>query len=269
VQRIFQSRGGTVVIGGLAALAAAALLLVYLAKYRDSLNNSNESVTVLVATRLIPEGTPGSQVASQHWYKQDEVQRRDLQDGAITDPSQISGKIAGSDVYPGTQLTTTEFGSAPSNSASIKLTGAERAVAIPLDAAHGAIGYVHPGDHVDILAGFNVVPLDKNGVPKQGAQQRPVMKVIAQDIQVLFVPPATSSSDPTPSNGDILVKLPDATTASEVAFAVDNGKVWLTVRAPDGSNGFTSPYDNANFMTLEQELFGVKPVAVERSFGGK
>jgi pilus assembly protein CpaB len=269
VQRIFQSRGGTVIIGGLAALAAAALLLVYLAKYRDSLNNSNQSVTVLVATRLIPEGTPGSQVASQHWYKQDEVQRRDLQDGAITDPSQISGKIAGSDVFPGTQLTTTEFASAPSNSAAIKLTGTERAVAVPLDAAHGALGYIHPGDHVDILAGFNVVPLDKNGIPKQGAQQRPVMKVIAQDVQVLFVPSAASSTDPAPTNGPVVVKLPDATTASEVAFAADNGKLWLTVRAPDGSNGFTSPLDKANFMTLEQELFGVKPVAVERSFGGK
>jgi len=242
VQRIFQSRGGTVVIGGLAALAAAALLLVYLAKYRDSLNNSNESVTVLVATRLIPEGTPGSQVASQHWYKQDEVQRRDLQDGAITAPSQISGKIAGSDVFPGTQLTTTEFASAPDNSASIKLTGEQRAVAIPLD---------------------------KNGIPKQGAQQRPVMKVIAQDVQVLFVPSATSSTDSTPTNGSIVVKLPDPNTASQVSFAADNGKIWLTVRAPDGSNGFTSPLDKANFMTLEQELFGVKPVAVERSFGGK
>ena len=269
MQRIFQSRGGTVIIGGLAALAAAALLLVYLAKYRDSLNNSNESVTVLVATRLIPEGTPGSQVASQHWYRQDEVQRRDLQDGAITDPSQITGKIAGSDVFPGTQLTTTEFASAPTNSASIKLTGAERAVAIPLDAAHGAIGYVHSGDHVDIMAGFNVIPLDRNGIPKQGAQQRPVMKVIAQDVQVLFVPPSTNPGDPTPSNNSIVVNLPDATTASEVAFAVDNGEVWLTVRAPNGSNGFTSTYDKANFMTLEQELFGVKPVAVERSLGGK
>ena len=91
-------------------------------------------------------------------------------------------------MYPDTQLTTSQFTSPPNNSASVSLSGDQRAIAIPFDAAHGAVGYVHPGDHADILAGFNVIPLDKNGVPLQGAQQRPVMKVIAQDVPVLFVP---------------------------------------------------------------------------------
>jgi Flp pilus assembly protein CpaB len=267
VQRIMQSRGGTVFVGGLAAAVAVVLLLVYLSQYRSSLNNSNETVPVLVANQLIPQGSSGDTVASQRWYKQVEVKRGDLQSGAITDPSQIAGRIASSDVFPGTQLTTTEFTAAPSDSAAYKLKGDDRAIAIPFDAAHGAVGYVHAGDHVDILAGFNVVPLDSNGVPKTGAQQRPVLKVIAQDVPVLFVPPGVKPGSQNSASNAIVVELTDA-QASNVAFASDNGRLWVTVRGPGGSNSFDLT-SRANFVTLETLLFGVKPVAVERSFGSK
>jgi flagella basal body P-ring formation protein FlgA len=93
VQRMMQSRGGTVVVGGLVAAVAVVLLLVYLVQYRDSLNNSNESVPVLVANQQIQQGTSGDTVASEHMFKQVEVRRGDLQDGAITDPSQIAGRV--------------------------------------------------------------------------------------------------------------------------------------------------------------------------------
>jgi hypothetical protein len=53
-----------------------------------------------------------------------------------------------------------------------------------------------------------------------------------------------------------------------VAFASDNGRLWVTVRGPGGSNSFDLT-SRANFVTLETLLFGVKPVAVERSFGSK
>lgn len=264
MQRIMQSRGGTVVVGGLAAAVAVVLLLVYLAQYRDSVNNSNQSVTVLVANQLIPQGTSGDTVASEHWYASSEVKRGDLQDGAITSPSQITGKVAGSDVFPNTQLTASEFTAAPSDSASIKLKGDMRAIALPFDASSGAIGYVHAGDHVDILAGFNVVALDKNGVPKAGAQQRPVLKVIAQDVPVLFVPPSVKAGDTTSSQNSVVVELTDL-QASMVAFASENGKLQLAVRGSNSSNSF-NVNDPANFMTLEQLLFNLKPVAAEHSF---
>ena len=274
MQRMMQSRGGTVFIGGLVAAVAVVLLLVYLVQYRSSLNNNNESVTVLVATKLIPQGTSGDTVASEHWFKQLEVKRGDLQDGAITDPSQITGRVAASDVYPDTQLTTTQFTTAPSDAAAVKVKGDMRAIDIPLDAATGAIGYVHAGDHVDILAGFNVIPLDANGVPKTGAQERPVLKIIAQDVPVLFVPAGVKPGDTTPTastggnpDNNLVVELTDA-QASQVAFASQNGKLWVTVR---GANATDSVNMNSrdNFVTLETLLFGIKPVAAERSLGSK
>jgi Flp pilus assembly protein CpaB len=145
-----------------------------------------------------------------------------------------------------------------------------RAIAIPLDSATGAIGYVHAGDHVDILAGFNVIPLDSNGVPKQGAQQRPVLKIVAQDVPVLFVPPGVKPGDTSTSGGgdnNIVVALTDA-QASNVAFSSQNGKLWVTVRGADAKNTFDMT-SRQNFVTLESVLFGVKPIAIERSFGAK
>ena len=55
----------------------------------------------------------------------------------------------------------------------------QRAVTIPLDAAHGMIGQVQTGDHVDVFAGFQVQP---DGI---GAAARPVLRVLLQDVEVL------------------------------------------------------------------------------------
>ena len=55
--RLFKTRGGAVLIGGVAAVLAAILLVVYLHSYRSSVNSGSRPMTVLVAKSLIPKGT--------------------------------------------------------------------------------------------------------------------------------------------------------------------------------------------------------------------
>ena len=52
-QKLLSTRGGTVALGGAAALMAAFLLLLYLNQYRSSVTADSEPVTVLVARTLI------------------------------------------------------------------------------------------------------------------------------------------------------------------------------------------------------------------------
>ena len=52
--RLSGSRGGAVLLGVAAAVIAAILLLVYLNRYRNSVNGDNASTPVLVAKALIP-----------------------------------------------------------------------------------------------------------------------------------------------------------------------------------------------------------------------
>jgi hypothetical protein len=55
-----------------------------------------------------------------------------------------------------------------------------------------------------------------------------------------------------------------ARQASELAFAADNGAIWLTVRPPTGAG--VSP---ATLVTTETLLLGVPPVTALRAFGGR
>ena len=63
-QKLLSTRGGTVALGGVAALMAGFVLLLYLNQYRSSVNANSEPVTVLVAKTLIEKGMPGDSWAT-------------------------------------------------------------------------------------------------------------------------------------------------------------------------------------------------------------
>src|SRR5262249_5592718 len=114
------------------------------------------------------------------------IRESQLLNGAISDPSSLLGRAASRDIYKGQQLTAADF-SASATSLPSTLTGEERAISIPLDAAHGLIGQVRAGDHVDVYAGFNTVPVGPTGVPLQGGQGRAALRLIMQNIPVVSV----------------------------------------------------------------------------------
>src|SRR5438067_1150654 len=70
--------------------------------------------------------------------------------GAIADAAQLHGKVATANIYPGQQLTSSDFtasGGLPS-----ELGPNQRAMTITVDSAHGMVGQIHNGDHVDVYA---------------------------------------------------------------------------------------------------------------------
>jgi len=253
------------VLGALAAIVAGALLLIYVSQVRQNANSQSATVSVLVANKLIPQSSSGDVIASQKWYSVVSTPKDQVKDGAITDPASISGKIASHDIYPNQQLTTSDFSDTPTDAVTTKITGNQRAISIPLDSAAGLTPFLQAGDHVDILAGFNVIPIGPNGAPLNGnSQARPVEKVIAQDIKVLEVPSTSSSSTGTSSNtGNIVVQVTDQ-QAWNIAFAINNGTVFLA-GTPQAGNVSSRP----SLVTLETMLLGIPPVKVFRSFGGR
>jgi Flp pilus assembly protein CpaB len=232
-KRIFSTRGGTLAVGVLAAGLAALLLLVYLNRYRQNLNQQNAPIAVLVAKRLIPKGTPGDVIGTKALFQATSVAKAQLKDGALTDPSALRGQIALADIYPGQQLTIAYFGPAQSGATADELTAYQRAVAIPVDATHGLIGQVRPGDHVDLMVGLN------GGVAAKGVATGSVIRTFLQDIVVLN---ATGAS--------MTLRVNDK-QAERLAWASDNGKIWVILRAPTGSQ--QSP---PAIVSLNNVLFG-------------
>ena len=63
--KLTSTRGGALLVGGAAALLAGLLLVVYLNRYRNSVNNGAQAAPVLIARQLIPQGTPGNVIAQK------------------------------------------------------------------------------------------------------------------------------------------------------------------------------------------------------------
>src|SRR5215831_10844480 len=162
VHKLTSTRAGTLALAALAALIAGVAIAVYLNKYRHSINAEGAPVTVLVAKKVIAKGTPGSAIAASGLFQTTTIRESQLRNGALSDPASLRGRVAAQDIYPGQQLTTADF-AAGGTTAAGTLTKAERLISIPLDSAHGLIGTVQAGDHVDVFAGFNVLPLGPGG----------------------------------------------------------------------------------------------------------
>jgi flagella basal body P-ring formation protein FlgA len=95
------------------AVIAAILLVVYLDRNRSSVEGENAPATVLVAKQLIPQGTPGRLIVSRSMYASTTLTPQELEVGAIADPAYLRGRTAAADIFPGQQLTATDFQSTP------------------------------------------------------------------------------------------------------------------------------------------------------------
>jgi len=247
VQKMLATRGGTLAVGGFAAAFGALLLLMYLAQYRNSVEGSGEPITVLVAKSLIEKGTPGDIVGLKGLFQTTDAPRDQLQDGAITDPSALRGRLATTDVYPGEQLTTGDFSASAGGALGTQIAGNQRAIAVPVDAAHGMVGQLRNGDRVDVLAGFNVTSA-------AGFSARPVVKVLTQNVLVLEAPKRAGTG--VAANAANVVLRTTYRKAAEIAWAVDNGKVWVVLRPRAGA-----PMKLPQVITPEA-LLGVRPVGM-------
>jgi Flp pilus assembly protein CpaB len=260
-QRLISTRRGSLYVAVAAALLAGIAILVYLNQYRDHLQAGTTPVTVLIARQTIPKGTPGSVVASKGMFTATTIRESQLREGAFSDPASLAGKVATTEVYEGSQLTAGAF-SATSSSLAGTLTDHERIVAVPLDAAHGLIGEVEVGNHVDVYAGFNVIPLGRDGLPINGGQSRPVLRLIMGDVPVVAVG-SNSGGLSSSKTTNVSLRVSDD-QAADLAFASDNGKVWLALRPSAGAKA-----NPPRLVTAETLLLGVRPVTAVRSLGGR
>ncbi len=183
-------------------------------------------VSVIVADRLIPKGSSGEAIAAGRIARPADIRAAAVSEGALTSISEIRGQVAKADIYPGEQLTASAFKPADATNLTTKLTGSVRGISIPLDAAHGLVGQAEPGDHVDVYASLTLK--GANGDPV------PVLKQIATNIEVLRTPPGADGEGAAADMSVVTLRMVGK-QAAQLAFASDNGKVWMVLRPPTGA----------------------------------
>lgn len=207
------SRGWAIALGIGAVALAAVLLVVYLDRYRDQVGGENAPTPVLVAKQLIPAGTPGSLVASQSMYAATTLPAKEVEVGAIADPSYLSGRAAAADIFPGQQFTAVDFAASDTASVDSQITGAQRALSISIDGVHGSSSQIMPGDSVDVY-------LSVAGT----------VRLFEPNVKVLTTP-----SVPGPAGGSNLVIRVDTKDVAKWALANDSAQFWFAIRPVVGA----------------------------------
>src|SRR5689334_10788294 len=93
MQKLMSTRSGTILVGLVAAGLAAAVLVVYLVQYRNSVRHSAQPVSVLVAKQVIPKNTSGDVIGTKSLYQVTRIPAGQVVSGALTDPGALTGKV--------------------------------------------------------------------------------------------------------------------------------------------------------------------------------
>jgi Flp pilus assembly protein CpaB len=220
------TRRGTLTIALLGALIAAGILVVALHKYRQGIETAHKPVSVLVASRFIEKGTSGAAIGVGQYFRATRVSEKQVEGGALANSASLHGEVAAVDIYAGQQLTAADFvGGGLFYS---KLPANLRAVSVPVDSAHGMIGNIQTGDRADVYASF----------PKE-LSKAAFLRLVAPDVVVLDAGHQSSGAGLAAvaegaGKSNVVLEV-DVHEAAELAFAADNGKVWLVLSPAHGS----------------------------------
>lgn len=162
------------------AVVAALLTTFYVTNYKKSVQSGEQAVTVYVAAHDIPIGTSGSDVVDRKWIRTENIDRRNVVPGAISDPAQIEELTAAQQLYAGEQVSTNRFRPLAEQGLRAQLKGNLRALQLPGDENQLLMGTLKAGDHVDVVGTWEF--------PEGG--QTHVSRVVLRDIAVLHAPVA-------------------------------------------------------------------------------
>ncbi|WP_109510113.1 Flp pilus assembly protein CpaB [Nocardioides speluncae] len=176
-------------------------------------------------------------------FEKVDIPQRWLPDGAVTDLTDLVGRVSAAPLSKGTLLQSSNLIPKPS------LEAGQREIAILIDAETGVAGKVRPGDHVDVWATFD------EDVTTVG----PRTKVIAQNLLVIDVGLQVQREKENSAGG---VSQQDAVP---ITFATEEGQVKALTYAetfasqtrlvlrPPGDGSLVEPEDKTYVETFQKE----------------
>jgi Flp pilus assembly protein CpaB len=138
------------------AIVAALLTTFYVTNYKRNVQHGEEMVPVYVAASDIPIGTSGSDVANRKMLKTENVVRRSVVPGAISEPDQIGELVSTEQIYAGEQISTRRFRAAGEQGIRAQLKGNLRAVQVPGSGNQLLLGTLRANDRVDFLGSIEL-----------------------------------------------------------------------------------------------------------------
>jgi pilus assembly protein CpaB len=275
------------IISTIAAVVFAALAGVLVWKYLSNADSRAEKkkdlVPVLVARQRIARGTTFDTVLADKLYQQSQIPRDAVPPGQIqpAGPDALlavyKGKVAATDIYPGTPLVNDEF--VQSSQLVSTVAGAipkgSQAITVSLDNTHAVGGFVTPGDTVSVIVTLTISDPTKPGSNlRTTAYLLPGLKVLAVGSSTVL-PEQSSAQTEASRNGATTTSQPQQQQppnlitfqvtprqAEQLVQGQDRGALYLSLNPPDFKAGdFKNPDEIVETVNLfDQPLTEVQRV---------
>ena len=154
-------RARNIAVAVVLAIVAALLTGFYVTSYKQNVQHAEANVSVLVATKDIPQGTSGADVIAKKFLAPQQVLRRSVVPGALSDTKQIEDLIATQPIYAGEQVSARRFQPVTQSGVRSELKGNMRALQIEGDANQLLAGTLRPHDRVDVVANIKYKLMDR------------------------------------------------------------------------------------------------------------
>jgi Flp pilus assembly protein CpaB len=227
------------------AIVAALLTTFYVTNYKRHVRQTESTVTIYVAKRDIPSGTPGSELIKSGWIKTQDAVQRSVVPGAISSTDQIRTLITRQDIYAGEQVSLRRFAGNAEQGVRSQLHGGLRALSLPGTPDALLSGTLRDGDHVDMIANM------KTGDCSTCVAAR----TVARDVLVLHAAGGTAlpSGKATGSAGtSVMLAVHDSREAQKIWYAVANATSWsLALRSVTNATDSPDDVEGINSMLLD------------------
>jgi Flp pilus assembly protein CpaB len=145
------SRTKTTMAAGFALLLAGSAGAAYLGSRPSGGSTAGPgAVRVHYAAEPIPAGTAGSTALADGRIRTKPAAPGQLPGGAVTDPTQLSGRVAGAPIAAGVTVTTDMFPAPQTRIGTVAIPPGKRALALELAPLAGIAGFAGAGDRVDV-----------------------------------------------------------------------------------------------------------------------
>lgn len=180
-----------IVIALVLAAVAAGLVILYTGNVQKQAHDSQKNVTVVVAKSAIPAGSPVKELVDTGAFETRQVVQRDVVPGAYTSIDSLNkGYSTAGPITAGSQVTSAMFAEGTSAPIADQITKTDRAIQVAYNSNRVLGGTLEAGDHVDILAVFDVEP----GTSNSKYSHMQASRIILSDVRVLSTVATGSAS---------------------------------------------------------------------------
>ena len=211
-----------------------------------------QTVEVLVADKVIPEGTPADELTTL--VRTEVLPRKAAVDGRVTGLDELSGLVATVDLQPGEQLLQSRFGEPDTadEEGTVPVPAGLQEVSVLLEPQRALGGRVAAGDTVGVVVSIG----DGKETGETGAVFHKVLLTEVQGAPRPADPEAeateteetatASSGSAVPVQSLMITLAVTAAQAEAIVYGMEHGGVWLTLENEDSGTDDTGPLDAGN-----------------------